>query len=346
MMRLAENIELKESLAQDIVKHCFDRHPELPIRYGPKGREKCLQDTRFHLQYLFEAIATGSATLFVDYVAWAKVMLRGVNVPEKDLEFNLRAMRESISSADFFDGQSAACEYIEQAIEALPKMAAEIPSFIRSENRHYEIAKRYFDHLLLGDRRAASMLILDAAEKIPVKEIYLHVFQPVQHEVGRLWQTNRLSVAQEHFCTAATQLIMSQLYPRIFAGERNGLRMVATCVGSELHEIGVRMVADFFEMEGWDTYYLGANTPTRSILRTLEDKQVHLLAISATMTFHIEAVESLIKAVRANSRLNLVRIIVGGYPFNVDPTLWQKLAADGYGVNAEESERVAKALVR
>jgi methanogenic corrinoid protein MtbC1 len=34
----------------------------------------------------------------------------------------------------------------------------------------------------------------------------------------------------------------------------------------------MRMVADFMEMEGWDTYYLGANTPTESVF-THRDSQ-------------------------------------------------------------------------
>ena len=63
-------------------------------------------------------------------------------------------------------------------------------------------------------------------------------------EVGRLWQMNRLSVAQEHYVTAATQLIMSQLYPLVFRTARRDRRIVAACVGGELHELGVRMVAD------------------------------------------------------------------------------------------------------
>ena len=83
----------------------------------------------------------------------------------------------------------------------------------------------------------------------PARDIYLQVFQPAQREVGRLGQTNRISVALEHYVTAATQPIMSQLYPRIFSPEKTGRRLIATCVGGELHEIGVRMVADFFEMD-------------------------------------------------------------------------------------------------
>ena len=69
-----------------------------------------------------------------------------------------------------------------------------------------------------------------------VRDIYLWVFQRCLHEVGRLWQTNRISVAQEHFCTASTQMVMSLLYPKVFSSERKGLRMVAACVGGDLHE--------------------------------------------------------------------------------------------------------------
>ena len=113
-------------------------------------------------------------------------------------------------------------------------------------------------------------MILQAVEQgSPVKDIYQRVFQPTQHEIGRLWQTNQISVAQEHYCTAATQLAMAQLYPYTFSAERSGRRLVAACVSGELHEIGARIVADLFEMAGWDTYYLGANTPTRSAWRTI-----------------------------------------------------------------------------
>ena len=59
--------------------------------------------------------------------------------------------------------------------------------------------------------------------------------------------------------------------------------MVAACAASELHEIGVRMAADFFEMEGWDTFYLGANTPAESVIRTLVERKADVLAVSATI---------------------------------------------------------------
>ncbi len=167
-----------------------------------------------------------------------------------------------------------------------------------------QLARQYLDALLRTDRHAASRMILaDVEAGASVKDIYLNVFQPAQREIGRLWQTGRVTVAQEHYCSAATQLIMSQLYPYIFTGRRDkGRRLVACCVGGELHEIGLRMVADLLEMAGWDTYYLGANTPAATVLETLAQREADVLALSATIHFNIGALTELIDALRKSCR--------------------------------------------
>lgn len=179
-----------------------------------------------------------------------------------------------------------------------------------------------------------------------VKDIYLHVFVPAQHEIGRLWQTNRISVAQEHYCTAVTQLIMSQLYAHIFASTKNGYTLVATCVAGDLHEIGVRMVADFFEMDGWSTYYLGSSTPPASVVATLVEQRADVLAVSATIPYHAEAVRELIGAVRREPQCVRVKVLVGGYPFGQDPELWRAVGADGWAADAEQAVARANELVR
>jgi methanogenic corrinoid protein MtbC1 len=122
--------------------------------------------------------------------------------------------------------------------------------------------------------------------------------------------------------------------------------MVATCIAGDLHEIGLRMVADFFEMDGWDTTYLGANVPARDLLAMLESQPTELLAISATMTFHISRVAELIAAVRSRDTLRDMRLIVGGYPFNVAPGLWLEIGADGHATDADTALALAHNLLR
>ena len=180
---------------------------------------------------------------------------------------------------------------------------------------------------------------------IGVKDIYLNVFQSSLYEIGRLWQENKITVAQEHYFTAATQLIMSQLYPYISKSQKTGKVLVATSVSRELHEIGVRMVADFFEMDGWNTYYLGANTPKESIIETIISKKADLIIISATISSHIGEVMDLIRAVRLCAECMDSKIIVGGYPFIVDKDLWKKVGADGQADDAETAVEIAEKLV-
>jgi methanogenic corrinoid protein MtbC1 len=59
-----------------------------------------------------------------------------------------------------------------------------------------ELSNQYLSALLRYDRHSASALILRAVEnKVSIKEIYSHVFERCQYEIGRLWQLNDVSVA-------------------------------------------------------------------------------------------------------------------------------------------------------
>lgn len=335
-------------IAEAVTTKHYQLKPELEKRYGAAGRAKCLQDAAYHLSYLSDAVRVSQPALFADYCIWAKAMLAGRGIPEKDLADNLVVLRESLAEKLASRYSRIACQYVDAGIEQLAQSAAEPPSFISTKEPLADLADEYLNALLRGRRDVASRLILNAAESdlAGIREIYLQVFQKAQHEIGRLWQLNQISVAQEHYCTAATQMIMSQLYPYIFSTERTGKTLVATCVSGDLHEIGVRMVSDFFEMEGWDTFYLGANTPAPSLLQTLKERNADLAVISATMTFHIRFVRELIEKIRADEKTSNVKIMVGGYPFNVAPDLWREIGADGFATDAPGAVAAANEILR
>ena len=195
-----------------------------------------------------------------------------------------------------------------------------------------------------GNRKKATDFILKLADDgMPLNKIYIDIFQNSQYEIGRLWEENKVSVAQEHYCTATTQMIMSMLYPRLFSTERIHKNVVATCVGSELHEIGIRMVADFFEMNGWNSYYIGANTPTNAILESIEMNKADILALSVTLTPHINRAKEIIlevKKVHPN-----VKVMVGGYPFIQDSELWKKIGADSVASSALDLHEKALSIL-
>lgn len=340
--------ERAETIARSIVDAEFRSRPELEERYGAAGRRKCEKDALYHLSYLAEAASAGAPELFVEYVGWARGLLEGRGIDADDLVVNLRFLRDAIAQELPGDAAAAIGAYVEHGIESLESDVERTSGTLDVDERtpHAEIAALYLARLLDADRQAASRLILEAVRGgMSVRDVYLYVFQPTQHEIGRLWQLNRISVAQEHYCTAATQLVMGQLYEQIFSSERNGYSMVATCVTGDLHEIGIRMIADFFEMDGWDTYYLGANAPTVDVVRTVAERRADVLAVSATMTFHVRKVRELIAAIRACEPCRDTKVLVGGYPFNIAPTLWREIGADALARDAAEAVEIGSRLM-
>lgn len=346
-LQLADQIENRRSeLAAKVTQRHYELAPELDGRYGPIGRQKCREDAEIHLTYLAQSIRSGAHELFRDYVLWARVMLEARNIPGADLVRNLGVIEEVLGRelTDAPDGSIQAA--IRDAVELLRDSVAP-ESWIESSRPHSALVRSYLDALLAGDRRRARQLILDAMESgAHVREIYLHVFQVAQYEVGRLWQTNQISVGDEHFCTAATQWIMSELYPHIFSNQERKATFVAASVGNEMHEIGVRMVADFLEIEGWDTHYLGARTPPSSIIEAICVRKADVVGLSATISHHVRTVAEIIAAIRADDRCRDTKILVGGYPFMLSPTLWKSVGADAFARDAAEAVEEADRLLQ
>jgi len=324
--------EHREAIAQRVTSLYFEDHPQLEQRW--KGaRQKCTEDNRYHLDYLCEALSFGQPDLFTEYVTWVAVLLDRLNIPGEALASNLVLLQAVVSSTLQGNEAVLAAAYLDRALVKIGGTLPEIPGQLEGTSALDVLARDYMAALLRGERHVASQQIMAAVEGgIAIKDIYLQVFQQAQREVGRLWQSNQMSVAQEHYCTACTQMIMSQLYPRIFSAQKNGRRLVSTCVGGDLHEIGVRMVTDFFEIEGWDTFYLGANTRIPGVLQQVAEHTPHILAISATLSIHVQAVADLIAATRASGMAP--HILVGGAPFNSLPGLWKDVGADGYAPDA------------
>lgn len=334
----------RRALAEAIVATQYNRFPDLAKRYGADGRAKCIQDVGYSLLYLEAALNGRSPELFHEYVAWLAEVLERYGVAVADVTASLEAMRDTLDGLNSPFGRAAAALVADVLV--IPPQRTRTGDHAGTALPLGGLAQRYLEAQLRGDRRGATGMVMDAvAGGTSVAELYLDVFQPCLREVGRLWQTNRISVAQEHLFTAATQMVMSQLYPYIFDRPGNGLKMVAVCANGELHEIGVRMVADFFEMEGWDTTYLGASTPVPSVIRLLAGNPPDLLAVSATIAPNVAQVGRLIAAVRDEPALAGLPILVGGQPFNRAPELWRRLGADGWAADAAEALGVARALV-
>ncbi len=200
----------------------------------------------------------------------------------------------------------------------------------------------YLAAILAGDRRKAYRLVDEVREGgTDLSRLYVDVFQPAMREIGRLWQENAITVADEHVATAITQAAMARAFEQVFVWDEGiGRSLVAACADTERHEVGLRMICDLLELRGWDTTYLGASVPLESLVSMTQRKRPDVVALSATITPHLPRLRAMIEGIR-DAMPEAPLILVGGRPFTDDPTLATRLGAD---LTAEDAVQAVELL--
>lgn len=318
-------------IAQQVAEHHLADHPHWVDQYGALAAVRCTEDGLFHLRHLGAALSTGRDDLFTAYVSWAASMFAHLGIGIDDLRLHLASMGQVLTST-FGEEAAPAARLLTRAQDQLQMVPIEPESFVAGDGTSPRLAREFLATLLAGNRSQAVAKVLDAIENgLSIESLYLDVFQPALREVGRLWELGRISVAQEHLVTAATQVAMAQLYPRIFSTTTIGRTVVVASVGGELHEIGGRMLADIFQLRGWDALFVGANTPVTAIVQLAAEHRADVVAVSATFGTHVPLVRDVVGRLRETST---ARVIVGGRPFLLLPDLWRDMGADGTAEDA------------
>jgi methanogenic corrinoid protein MtbC1 len=332
-------------LVEETLKSLYRRSPELKTRYGEAGRQRCREDIAYHFCVLAEALAASDPNIYLKYVGWGKSVLVNRKVRVDDLLDCMLVMQEVIVAKVGKAAAETANEILQLAIDTFDSFADTPVSCIDPASSLSNLANAYLEALLSSDTGHARKIMHSAGQSgLGFEEIYQYIFQPVQREVGRLWQVNHISVAQEHYCTATTEMLMGEVHALKSPNPVDGKFFVGACVAGEQHSVGVRMVSETMEAHGWRTYLTGANTPTSSLVDMVRRMSVDVMGISCTTVLHLPVLRVLLKSIRgANSR---TRIMLGGRVFNDFPGLWKKVGADGFAEDAGSSVRVATKLAR
>ena len=206
------------------------------------------------------------------------------------------------------------------------------------------LQQAYLKDILAGRRKSALEMVMDAHQSgYSISGIYMDVFQEALYEIGRLWETNQITVADEHMGTAITQYVMSNLYRLMEISETQLGKIVMTGVQGELHQVGANMVSDVLEADGWNVLFLGTNVPPEGVLQSIRQHGADLFGISSTMFFNIPKVIQLVEAVRREFGESTPQIILGGGAFKMlPPRLPEALAGCMVALNLQEALDIAR----
>lgn len=333
-------------LAQKVYADHFAYDPKLELEYDDRRKKLMYEDILYNISFLVTAVHFSDEKIFTSYARWLNELLCNL-MPDLDRVRIMTQMKDHyrILSRTLVDLPSellnadeieSAHRYIQTAIEITDEVVTDVPlsdQFMQGPFSGYR--KMYLDAMLHSNTREAYSVISRAREQgVSILNIYENILNVVMYEVGRLWHQSKLTVDKEHYCSSVTQTVMSQFYDILFIQPRNHRTLICCAVGSELHEIGGRMLSDLFEYDGWDTYYLGAAVPQKALLHAISEHQPDLIALSVTMPQHLLECESTVRAVR--SQYPEVKIAVGGHAFKMTNRIWEKWPIDFYSDTAAE----------
>jgi len=116
--------------------------------------------------------------------------------------------------------------------------------------------------------------------------------------------------------TSIIRTIIENCYPFVIKardqlGPRGTKKAVAVvCPKDEHHEIGARMVTDYFTILGFNAIFVGSNTPKEVFLAGLRAHALDYIALSITNPYHLLSARNAIETIRAVSKET--KIIAGG----------------------------------
>lgn len=186
----------------------------------------------------------------------------------------------------------------------------------------------YLDALLEGDKVTCNRIIDELLQQgISIREIYIDLFQKTMYRIGKLWEENRISIADEHMASQITENLINRIPVR--ANEGKSYSALVSCIDKEFHQIGAKMVAHTFELNGWKTYFLGTNTPTKEIVKFVTEKNPDVVALSFGFYMNFLRFFEVINQIRKSSPE--VVIFVGGQGINEE--LREQIARDYTGIH-------------
>jgi len=169
----------------------------------------------------------------------------------------------------------------------------------------------YLNSLLEGDKKQCLQIVVNLLEqKVSLKDIYLDIFQRSMYRIGQMWENERCSVATEHIATKITESLVEITSVYGPDEKRIGKSAVITCIDKEFHELGARIVSGFMNALGWDTVFMGSNTPQVDIINFVREYKPDILGISNNFYINIGRLAKLID--RVKSEFPEQEILVGG----------------------------------
>ncbi|MFO7881470.1 MAG: cobalamin-dependent protein [Kosmotogaceae bacterium] len=176
-------------------------------------------------------------------------------------------------------------------------------------------------------------------ETLGVVDLYEQVLKPSLNNWNCDHENNKLCIWQEHIRSSIIRSIIEGCYPFVLKAkekisESSEKTVAVVCPPDEQHEIGARIVTDYFTLNGFKSVFVGSNTPAESFIEAIKIHELDYIAISVTNYYHLFKTKKLIHEIKKFSPKT--KIVVGGRAFLERKEKYLELGADYFIENIND----------
>ncbi|WP_010250636.1 cobalamin B12-binding domain-containing protein [Acetivibrio cellulolyticus] len=197
------------------------------------------------------------------------------------------------------------------------------------------------------EKSVSYVLMKLQAQEIDVVDLYTKILTPLLNNMKCKLEDKRICIWKEHVKTGIIRTIVENCYPYVIA-KRNELNLpkkgivAVLCPPEEYHDLGARMVADFFTIAGYEAIFVGGNTPYQDFYNAIHTIKPKLVAISVSNYYHVVSAKKMIQEIKSAMNQH-VKIVVGGSAFHDDEAnKVRTVGADYYAVGYGDILKIAE----
>lgn len=219
-------------------------------------------------------------------------------------------------------------------VSITPEVALDVPGFIKI--------------LLSHDEQAAYTFAADLVERgVTTARLYEGLFAESARVLGEMWCTDDATFYDVTLGTGRIQRLIREfshqfLADYLYPGSTG--RLLLCSASDEQHSLGIAVLAEFFVRDGWDVH-VGPGLGSDALLDKVRDSDYTLLGFSVAVTSRISKLQQDIRRARQVSRNKDIKVIVGGSLITADPSLAERIGADGFAIDATSAISAARRII-
>jgi 5-methyltetrahydrofolate--homocysteine methyltransferase len=207
--------------------------------------------------------------------------------------------------------------------------------------KHQDLA----DAIIKGDNTSSKEIAEKlVADGVSATEVLNEGMMPGMEVVGRKFKANEMYIPEVLIAARAMHAAMDIIKPLLTeTGEEGKGSVVIGTVQGDLHDIGKNLVGMMLEGGGFTVVDAGVDVPPEKYIEELKKSKAKVLGLSALLTTTMPGMKEVIEAVKADSGMSNVKIMVGGAPLTQEYA--DSIGADGYAPDASSAVDLANDLM-